>query len=88
MCELEKLKEQPSVGLQPSLPEMQPLLTNGAQLPQEAEGLTFLLNALQHQHNTLEGCHEDSLAEKSSGTMQQLHESLLSRLQVGTMGGR
>ncbi|XP_053143373.1 nesprin-2 isoform X2 [Hemicordylus capensis] len=81
LCELGKQTQEFGLDLQPGSQELHSQLADDAALLQEAENLTFLLNDLESQHNSLGEVTDSSSAKKSLMALQHLHESLLSHLQ-------
>ncbi|XP_063145116.1 nesprin-2 [Candoia aspera] len=83
--EVGKQKQELNIDLHPSSQEVQSQLNNYSALLKETEGLTFLLNELTRQRNSLEACTNSFFSVESLMALQHLYKSLLTRLQVGIM---
>ncbi|KAH0620304.1 hypothetical protein JD844_020517 [Phrynosoma platyrhinos] len=77
--------QKPKISLNLGSQEMQSQLTNYSALQEEAEDLSLLLNELARQHSSLGSFTDGSFTKESLMALQQLHESLLNRLQSTAM---
>ncbi|NXX79168.1 SYNE2 protein, partial [Urocolius indicus] len=83
LTELEKRQKEIGFALQPGLQEKQALLTNYADLLQEAEDLTSHFNELKSQEDHLQGHTGDHcFTEVKWLELKHQHENLLSQLQT------
>ncbi|KAJ6658015.1 hypothetical protein lerEdw1_001674 [Lerista edwardsae] len=82
LSDLGKQKQEFSLALQPGSQEIQ--LSNYAELLQEVEGVTFILNEIKVWQNALGDGTDCSSAEEALVKLQNLHEGLLRQLQIIT----
>nr|XP_060611126.1 nesprin-2 [Anolis sagrei ordinatus] len=80
-CDSETQNQEISLDLYLDSEEMQSQLSNYSALQEEAEDLTLLLNELARQHSSFGVFTGDSFSEESLMALQQLHGSLVNRLQ-------
>ncbi|XP_062823576.1 nesprin-2 [Anolis carolinensis] len=80
-CDSETQNQEISLDLYLDSEEMQSQFSNYSALQEEAEDLTLLLNELARQHSSFGVFTDDSFSEESLVALQQLHGSLVNRLQ-------